>query len=217
MISVVTINKNNRDGLRKTIESVINQTYFDNIEYIIIDGGSTDGSIGVIEEYGDKIAYWVSEPDGGIYSAMNKGVDVSNGEYSIFLNSGDYFCTNYVMQKIALHLDKDIVYGDEYKIKNENNKYLSKYPDKLDESFFRKTALPHQSSLIRTSLLKENKYSEEWKLLGDWKFFREMIMEKGATYKHVPIAISCYGLDGVSTIQRKVHEDEKKEYYKKVC
>ena len=89
-ITVITINYNNRDGLRKTIDSVVNQTHND-YEYIIIDGGSTDGSLDVIKLYSNRIDYWKSEPDRGIYNAMNKGIDVARGEYCIFLNSGDYF------------------------------------------------------------------------------------------------------------------------------
>ena len=87
-LSIITINYNNREGLRKTIESVVNQTYR-NFEYIIIDGGSTDGSVEVVKEYADRISYWVSEPDNGIYNAMNKGVLAANGKYIQFLNSGD--------------------------------------------------------------------------------------------------------------------------------
>lgn len=85
--SIITINYNNADGLRRTIESVVNQTYKD-IEYIIIDGGSTDGSVDVIKEYGSQIDYWVSEPDKGIYNAMNKGILQAHGEYLNFMNSG---------------------------------------------------------------------------------------------------------------------------------
>ena len=98
-LSVITINFNNRDGLRKTIESVVKQTYKD-FEYIIIDGGSTDGSVDVIKEYADKIDYWVSEPDKGIYNAMNKGIDVAKGEYCIFMNSGDVFFSNDVYNEV---------------------------------------------------------------------------------------------------------------------
>ena len=216
MISIVTINLNNKNGLRKTIESVVNQTYFDKIEYIIIDGGSTDGSVDVIKEYEDKISYWVSEPDSGIFNAMNKGVDVSNGEYSLYLNSGDYFNSYDIIEKVYDELDKDIVYGNENKLKQGRTVILSKYPDVLEERFFKMTALPHQSTFIKTSLLKENKYSEDWKLLGDWKFFREMIMVKKVSYKHLPIVISNYGLDGVSTTQRNLHNTEKDEYYKNI-
>lgn len=215
MITIVTINLNNKNGLRKTIESVISQTYFDKIEYIIIDGGSTDGSVDVIKEYEDKISYWVSEPDKGIFNAMNKGIDVSTGEYSLYLNSGDYFNSYDIIEKVYDELDKDIVYGNENKLKQGRTVILSKYPDVLEERFFKTTALPHQSTFIKTSLLKENKYSEDWKLLGDWLFFREMIMVKKVSYKHIPIVISNYGLDGVSTTMRNIHEAEKKEYYKK--
>ena len=90
MISIITINLNNKDGLKRTIESVINQNKFDIIEYIIIDGGSTDGSVDIIKEYNDKITYWVSEKDKGIYNAMNNGIKASSGDYLLFLNSGDH-------------------------------------------------------------------------------------------------------------------------------
>jgi hypothetical protein len=113
-------------------------------------------------------------------------------------------------------LDKDIVYGNEYKVGNCRI-MRTKYPDRLDDNFFKRTALPHQSTFIRTSLMKENKYSEEYQLLGDWKFFREMIIVKNVSYKHIDTFISYYGLDGVSTINRSVHEREKEEYYKRVC
>ena len=113
-LSVITINFNNRDGLRKTIESVVNQTFKD-FEYIIIDGGSTDGSVDVIKEYADRIDYWVSEPDKGIYNAMNKGIDVAKGEYCIFMNSGDCFYVNDVYENVFRELDGvDIIIGDSY-------------------------------------------------------------------------------------------------------
>ena len=101
--SIITINYNNADGLRRTIESVVSQT-FDDYEYVIIDGGSTDGSVDVIKEYENKISYWVSEKDGGIYNAMNKGVKASNGEYLIFMNSGDVFYRDKVLEDIMPYL-----------------------------------------------------------------------------------------------------------------
>ena len=87
-LSIITINRNNAAGLRRTIESVVSQTYTE-FEYIIIDGASTDESVDVIKEYADKITFWVSEPDNGIYNAMNKGILKAKGEYLLFLNSGD--------------------------------------------------------------------------------------------------------------------------------
>ena len=108
--SIITINYNNRDGLRKTIESVVNQSCRD-IEYIVIDGGSTDGSVEVIEEYAGKIDYWVSERDKGIYNAMNKGLAQAHGEYLNFMNSGDCFHDNDVLINLPQDADEDIIFG----------------------------------------------------------------------------------------------------------
>lgn len=214
MISIITINLNNKNGLKRTIESVLNQTYRDKIQYIIIDGDSNDGSKEIINQYKDNIDYWVSEKDNGLYNAMNKGIQASTNDYCLFLNSGDYLSENNVIERIYDSLDADIVYGDEYKLKTNGTRYLAKYPNKIDESFFKRTALPHQSSFIKTSLLKQTPYSEKWKLLGDWLWFRERIIEDKVTYKHLNIPISVYGLDGISTIQRNLHNEEKKSYYK---
>ena len=214
-ISVITINLNNRDGLRRTIQSVINQTRFDLVEYIIIDGGSTDGSVDVIREFQDSISKWVSEKDNGIYNAMNKGIDMISGDYALFLNSGDYFFSHQIIEQVIDKLDSDIVYGDEYKV-NGTAINIAKYPNKLSEHFFKTTALPHQSTFIKSELLKKNKYSEQYQLLGDWLWFRERVMVDGISYKHITDRISCYMLDGVSTKYRGVHEEEKKNYYKKI-
>ncbi|MGK0307850.1 MAG: glycosyltransferase involved in cell wall biosynthesis, partial [Urechidicola sp.] len=98
LISIITINYNDAVGLKKTMASVLEQTYED-IEYIVIDGGSTDGSKAYIELYHKDLAYWVSEPDQGIYHAMNKGIDQATGDYLLFLNSGDWLVDNFVIDK----------------------------------------------------------------------------------------------------------------------
>ena len=112
-LSIITINRNNAAGLRKTIESVVSQTYTD-FDYIIIDGASTDESVDVIKEYADRITYWVSEPDTGIYNAMNKGILKANGEYCLFLNSGDWLYDNDVLNDVfSISPTEDIVYGND--------------------------------------------------------------------------------------------------------
>lgn len=98
-ISVITVVYNDKEGLEKTIQSVLSQTY-DNIEYIIVDGGSTDGSVDIIKKYQNRIGKWISEPDEGIYDAMNKGVGLSSGEWLNFMNAGDVFCDNKVLDCI---------------------------------------------------------------------------------------------------------------------
>ena len=213
-ISIITINLNNKDGLKKTIESVINQTVYDKVEYIIIDGGSTDGSIDVIKENLDKFSFWVSEKDNGIYNAMNKGIKVSTGDYLLFLNSGDYLKENNVLEKALPYLEYDVVYGNEWKV-NERYKgpYEAKYPDKLDEGFFRRTSLPHQSTFIRAELFKENPYSETFKIISDWKFFIEAF-RCGKTYKHMPFIVSVYDCSGFSCQHLDLMQQEKNIFYK---
>src|ERR1035437_595442 len=98
-LSIITVNLSNATGLRKTIESVISQTFTD-YEYLIIDGGSTDGSLDIIKEFADRMSYWVSEPDGGIYNAMNKGIAWATGDWIIFMNSGDVFRNIEVLENV---------------------------------------------------------------------------------------------------------------------
>ena len=212
MITIVTINLNNKEGLKRTIESVINQSFFNKIEYVIIDGGSTDGSVDVIKEYDDNIAYWCSEPDGGIFPAMNKSIEHINGDYVLYLNSGDILNKNNVIERVYGELDKDIVYGNEYKVNNKRT--LARFPDNLNENFFKKSALPHQSTFIRAELLKERGYSEKWKVLGDWSWLRERIMVDKVSYKHLNFPISDYDLNGFSTINQKLFFAERDKYYK---
>lgn len=149
MISVITINYNNSTGLRKTIQSVIAQTY-NNIEYIVIDGGSTDGSKSVIEEYEKDIDFWVSEPDGGIYPAMNKGTSHAHGDYCIYMNSGDIFYSKDVLQKVVDSNPKeDIVCGDLCIGDN-----IIPNPDEVTMEVFYRSTLYHQATFILTSLIK---------------------------------------------------------------
>ena len=112
LISIITVVFNCEKYLEETIKSVINQTY-DNIEYIIIDGGSSDGTLDIIKKYEDKITYWVSEKDGGIYDAMNKGIELSHGEWINFMNGGDIFFNKTVIEDVFLSnnfKNIDIVY-----------------------------------------------------------------------------------------------------------
>ena len=227
MIDIVTINLNNREGLERTVESVTSQTFFDKINYIIIDGGSTDGSKEVIESVKNHLFFSCSEEDKGIFNAFNKGIDHLSGDYVLFLNSGDYLLDNKVIERVYDKLDADIVYGNEvfYKHNNamvsytKNNIVITdkcKYPDELNEDFFKRSALPHQSTFVRVDLHKKYKYDENCIICGDWKFLRECIMERGATYKHIEDFISCYNIEGLSAKNFKTFLDEKDKYYKKL-
>lgn len=198
-ISIITISYNNCDGLEKTIKSVTSQSLND-FEYIVIDGGSNDGSKGIIEKYADKISYWVSEPDKGIYNAMNKGIKAANGEYLLFLNSGDHFKDNKVLKNIELYLTgEDIIYGD-LEIIDEQSSWVKIYPKDLSFYHFYSDSLPHPASFIKKSAFDTtDNYDESLKIVSDWKWFLNAFTFHGLKFKSVSQIISCFYLDGISS------------------
>lgn len=199
-LSIITINYNNREGLEKTIKSVIEQTTHD-FEYIIIDGGSTDGSVEVIKEYEKYIDYWVSEPDNGIYNAMNKGVRVAHGDYCQFLNSGDWLFSNFVIEKIInyLNFDIDIIIGyiHHYKKNKIFNRSYILNPINTTLNKLITTSLAHQGSFIKTKLLKKIPYDENMKSVGDWNFYIDAYLAH-AKFAHLDFDIAYFEPGGTS-------------------
>jgi len=197
-LSIITINLNNKEGLQKTIKSVISQTFID-YEYIIIDGLSTDGSVEVIEEYSNNIRYWVSEPDKGIYNAMNKGIKQAQGDYILLLNSGDYLIDETIVKKaVDFGLDSDIVYGNILWEEN-NSTYCTTFPEKLRFSYFWTDTLGHSTTFIKRELHTNiGLYLETKKIVSDWCFFIQAICQYNCSYKHIPITIACCNRDGIS-------------------
>ncbi|MFH4964295.1 glycosyltransferase family 2 protein [Gaetbulibacter sp. M235] len=199
LISIVTVNYNNLKGLQKTTASVLEQTY-NTIEYIVIDGGSTDGSKAFIEKQQDHLAYWVSEPDHGIYHAMNKGVKVAKGDYVLFLNSGDSFFSNNALSHFQPYVLKDfpraIIYGNIQVI--SHTKWIKTYPEVLDFKYFVKDTLPHPATLIYRRCFTDFEYDEDLKIVSDWKFFMIGICKKKFTYQYIDAVISNFNLDGIS-------------------
>lgn len=128
-LSIITINFNNKEGLIKTVESVVHQSYQD-FEYIVIDGGSTDGSADYIKEQQTHFDYWVSEPDKGIYNAMNKGIEVAKGEYCLFLNSGDWLVEGSLKDLFKHNFNDDVIYSNCYFSKKKGQKSFLKYSQK---------------------------------------------------------------------------------------
>lgn len=197
-ISIITINLNNAEGLEKTINSVISQSKID-FEYIVIDGGSTDKSINVIESFNDEINIWISEPDYGIYNAMNKGLRKASGNYCIFLNSGDYLVENYALYKLLKEGNsKDLIYGN-IKIDDGMGGWVKSYPSSLDFSYFLKDTLPHMATLIKRQILCKNPYNEENKIVSDWEFFIHSVCYLNVSYKYVNSLISVFNLEGISS------------------
>jgi glycosyltransferase involved in cell wall biosynthesis len=201
LISVITINYNNLEGLKKTTSSVLEQTWQE-FEYIIIDGGSTDGSKEYLEDISNSIEYWISEPDSGVYNAMNKGIRVSNGEYLLFLNSGDWLFNHKVLDKVKDNLfNCDALYGNMLKV----------FPDKtlLDKGVngneltfktFGEGNLNHQATFISKKLFKKyGLYDENLKIVADWKFFLIALGMNNSTVKYLDSEISYYDMTGLSS------------------
>ena len=196
--SVITINYNNNIGLSHTIKSVVSQSYRD-FEFIIIDGGSTDGSVDTIKENAKQIGYWISEKDRGIYHAMNKGVSQAHGEYCLFLNSGDCFYDNNVLDSVAnLSVEEDILVGKI--VSQNNNKYLFTSPLRpISLYYLYSGTVPHQSSFIKTELLRLYPYDERLKIVSDWKFFVQAIVIHNCSIKYVNVNVARFDTCGVST------------------
>lgn len=203
-INIVTINFNNKDGLEKTIKSVIGQTYFDKINYIIIDGGSTDGSTEVIEKYKDKLAFYISEKDRGVYHAMNKGIDHCDGEYVLFLNSGDYFHESNVIEEVYDELDKEIVYGA-LNVHAKNRTYV------INDDYFLNNGIPHPACFTKVDLLRRNKFKEDYKIVSDWIFFYNQLYINRVPYKCLKTVVSDFFVGGLYS-NAKACNAEKKGY-----
>jgi len=211
-LSIITVNLNNKAGLIDTAESIIAQTWTD-YEWIIIDGGSTDGSVDVIKEYAgktDKLVYWCSEPDGGIYQGMNKGIEKASGEYCWFLNSGDYAYKNTTLAEIFTHeFDEDIVYGD---VISKYDKNIYKYefmiwsPQKVNANspFYWVVAgnsLPHSGGTLfsKKSLEKANGYEVKYKTNADKFLYMVLIFKFHASTKYVPVIMAFFDREGISS------------------
>ncbi len=200
-LSIITINYNNKDGLKKTIESVVSQTFKD-FQYIIIDGGSTDGSLEIIQHYNQQINYWVSESDKGIYNAQNKGILVATGEYLLFLNSGDWLCSEEVIKRLLEDIDGyDIIYGNQYFHFANGRIVEDRFSEVLTFYFLAfYSSLPHQASLIRRTLLIEmGLYDETLKIASDWKFFLLAIFKRNCKYLHKDFFVTNYNMEGIHT------------------
>lgn len=200
-LSIITINFNNLEGLKNTFNSIFSQTNND-FEYIVIDGSSTDGSKELIEERSNEISYWVSEPDNGIYHAMNKGIKYANGEYLLFINSGDTLFNNETINLAIPELkNHDIIYGDivaNYE-KTNVDQIVSLKNETIDINFFYRRPIPHQSTFIKSFIAKKYPYNEEYKIISDWEFFFYQIILKKRKIYHLNQIISIFDTTGLSS------------------
>ncbi|SHK08161.1 glycosyltransferase family 2 protein [Epilithonimonas mollis] len=198
-LTILTINYNNKEGLVKTFDSVRSQTWKD-FEFIVIDGGSTDGGKELIEQ-NDQVNYWVSEKDSGVYNAMNKGIRMSTGDYIIFMNSGDFFYNESVLEKVKNQFDSDIgiLYGDSVFFNDTGYRKVIKVPEKLTFGFFYDGGLNHQAAFIKRSLFSDYfYYNEDYKICADWEFFILTICLHNVSFQYLNEIICYYDFSGIS-------------------
>lgn len=251
-LSIITINYNNTEGLRRTLASVASQTFRD-YEHIIVDGGSTDGSVEVIREYEQSLASrlsplasnlkWLSEPDSGIYNAMNKGIEIAlgrrvvnafnrselvedknkgikmaNGEYLLFLNSGDYLVDADTLKNVFENAnDVDIIYGDRINVYEDGSqKKVNYFPDKITGSFMYHSMISHQASFIKSDLfVKYGWYREDLKYASDWEFFLKTFLLYNCTYQHIHqyvVYFDCLGISSVADNNKEMWEERKRVF-----
>jgi len=209
-ISIITIAYNNRNGLKLTIDSVIDQTAYSQIEYIVVDGGSTDGTKDLLKSYSNKLHKWISESDSGIYNAMNKGAKMATGEYLIFLNSGDNLADNKTIEHLLEYdLTTDIISG--ICVDYTDKEYIYQYPPK-DVTLYTLIhgSLSHPTSLIRRTLFEEiGGYRENYRIISDWAFFVDALLVKRCSYSTIPLVMVYFNCNGISSVSPNLENDEK--------
>ncbi len=214
-LSIITINYNNASGLKKTMESVLNQT-LKNFEYTVVDGNSTDGSVELIKQFDNSsIEYfsWISESDSGIYNAMNKGIRMAKGEYIQFLNSGDIMASNDVTEKMlgSLPNDCNILYGNMLKPLSKrihrDRGFAGKTPTMLD---FYTGTLNHSSAYIKRTLFNTyGLYDENLKIVSDWKWYLQVIALHGVIPIYKDIDVTIFDMTGISSINIRLDKEER--------
>ena len=219
ILSIITINRNNAAGLEKTMRSVAAQTFGD-FEYVVVDGASTDKSVEVIRSleasFGGRLK-WVSEPDKGIYNAMNKGIRMASGDYLHFLNSGDSLASDDVVERMAGALETNgfppILYGNLLKDKPDGKVLRNKGFAGKPITFlgFYSGSLNHPSSYIKSTLFeKYGQYDENLKIVSDWKWFIQSIILGGEKPVYADIDVTLFDTSGISETNKTLNAVERK-------
>lgn len=212
-ISVITVSYNAAATIEQTILSVIRQDY-PNIEYIVIDGGSTDGTVDIIRKYEDKIAYWVSEPDAGIYDAMNKGIRRATGDYVQIIGSDDALVDSSVIERAVAELtpDVDILSGSAYHVDEESGRQFP-YTNHAarDRGTYTGGMISHGAMLVKRGLLHQYPFDTSYRIAADYKFFLQCYTDASVRIKYMDLPILYFSMGGISAkeMERAEEEDER--------
>ncbi|MEO2173768.1 MAG: glycosyltransferase family 2 protein [bacterium] len=195
-ITIITVNRNDPSGLEKTIISVASQNY-KNIEYIVIDGASKDPSLDVIQKHSETISVWLSEPDSGIYNAMNKGIDLATGDYVLFINSGDQLLHDSVIDRAIRRIEEsdfpDIVHGDVLVLSLNGEPSRIKRIESPDKFFLYFDSFHHQAMFYkRTVFLNHGNYNEDFRVYSDHEYTLRVLYRQGLSIVYIPEMVSLF-------------------------
>ena len=202
-ISIITVCFNSARTIRQTIESVVKQTY-DNIEYIIIDGGSTDGTVDIIKKYENNINYWISETDKGIYDAMNKGIDKANGDIIGIINSDDWYTDNNVIKEVIEAFNKnnvDIIHGNLIYVNEIKNERFRILPDLKVENIYRKMVFNHPTCFIKRNVYKRfGTFDLRYNITADYELLLRFYTHMNASrFFYLDKDMVCFRYGGIRT------------------
>jgi len=208
-LSIITINWNNREGLRATMENVLGQSARDQFEYVVVDGGAPDGSGEMLtSEYAGRLDKWTSQPIKPIYRKMNMGVEMATGDYLLFLNSGDALNDADVVRDVLPHLDgtHDLVIGTIME-----GKRRTRVPDDITYLWMYKASIPHNGAFIKRELLVKHPYDENLTIVSDWKFFLQALILDNCSYKLIDRDIAYFDQTGISSTRPLQVEEERRK------
>lgn len=224
-ITIITVTFNCKNSIEKTIQNIINQSY-KNIEYIIVDGRSTDGTVEIINKYRNNIDIFISEPDNGIYDGMNKGIKLSSGDWIIFMNSGDYFVSLDILDKIfktTIDSNIGVIHGGWFLKYKDILREKKSFPFYKSHKSFRGMGFSHQSVFVRSNLAKNRLFNLSFKLAADYDMIWNLYYKDKTKFYELNYPISIMEEEDGATIQNyKKHIEEvcqicgfnKKKYYK---
>lgn len=200
LITVVTVVRNGVDTMEETILSVLRQSY-KNIEYLVIDGGSTDGTLAIIQKYTAQIKSWISEPDKGIYDAMNKALKIATGDFLIFLNAGDTFFSDLTIQEFISKIQqRDVVYYGDALYRNQTGGEEFRRGGLFSKYRLSKTNICHQTIFYPNIVYQSNFYNLNYKISADWAY--NIRLFRKYKYMYLEQVVACYDTNGISAQTR---------------